>query len=656
MTVGFLKANGQACTVRGQTPASAFPVCGTKNFVQESVPLCSNRPVPGGCNTDDTNPFWYKFTCFKSGTLGFVITPKNLDEDYDWQLFDITGHSPDEVYTNESLTVTANWAGTYGTTGTSSTGVSYRQCGSNPTENKPTFAAMPNIVQGHTYLLLISHFTPTQSGYSLSFNGGTASITDTLPPNLASAAADCDGSAITITLNKKMQCTSLAADGSDFSISAPGVLVVAADAVSCASGFDMDKLVIKLNKSLAPGSYTIQMNKGSDDNTLLDNCDNSVPEGASVSVIVLPKQPTPMDSLTTPACAPQTLQLVFAKPMRCSSIADDGSDFIITGPSQVAISRAEGTCNDGVSNSILVHLATPIVHNGTYTIALKNGTDGTTLIDECGEITPAGSSLSFSVKDTVSAAITTTLLYGCKWDTVLVAHDGKNDVHQWNWLFDGNYSRTTQQAQVVYNSYGEKKIKLMVSNGFCSDTATTTVNLDNELKARMNGPAVICPTDPVVFADSSIGNIVAYKWNFGFTDNYLQKIPPVQFYPQSEGEKNYTVSLIVQNEHNCYDTALQVVKVPFSCYIAVPTAFTPNGDGRNDFLYPLNAYKANHVDFRVYNRYGQLVFRTNNWQQKWDGTINGQPAANGTYVWVFSYTHSDTGKPYFLKGTSVLIR
>ena len=210
---GFTQVNAQdACTILGQTPATAFPVCGTKDFVQESVPLCANHPVPG-CGTEDTNPFWYKFTCFKSGTLGFVITPKNIDEDYDWQLFDITGHSIEEVYTNESLTISANWSGTYGKTGTSASGVNYRQCGSYPPENKPTFAAMPNIIEGHTYLLLISHFTPTQSGYSLSFNGGTASITDTLPPNLLSAAADCEGSAISILLNKKMKCTSLAADG-----------------------------------------------------------------------------------------------------------------------------------------------------------------------------------------------------------------------------------------------------------------------------------------------------------------------------------------------------------------------------------------------------------------------------------------------------------
>ncbi len=298
----------------------------------------------------------------------------------------------------------------------------------------------------------------------------------------------------------------------------------------------------------------------------------------------------------------------------------------------------------------------PSCRKALYTLFLQKGNDGNTLLDECSQVTPAGSALSFHVKDTVSAAFEAKLLYGCTWDTVLVAHNGNHGVTQWNWILDGNLNRTTQEAQVAFNAYGEKKIQLTVTNGFCSDTATTLVNLDNELKAYIKGPAVVCPADPVAFTESCIGNIIEYNWNFGLFDNYRQQTPPAQFYPQSTQDKNYTVSLVVQNDHNCFDTATLIVQVPFSCNIAVPSAFTPNGDGINDFFSPINAYKADHADFRIYNRYGQLVFRTTDWQKKWDGTINGQRAALGTYVWIFSYTHHDTGKHYVLKGTTVLIR
>src|SRR5258706_14574687 len=105
------------CTTLGQTPNTAFPVCGLDTFYQASVPECKNILVPVPCTDGnqyfDYNPFWYQFTCYQTGTFGFLITPEDLGDDYDWQLFDITGHNPNEVYTNPSLFVVGNWSGTY---------------------------------------------------------------------------------------------------------------------------------------------------------------------------------------------------------------------------------------------------------------------------------------------------------------------------------------------------------------------------------------------------------------------------------------------------------------------------------------------------------------------------------------------------------------
>jgi gliding motility-associated-like protein len=88
----------------------------------------------------------------------------------------------------------------------------------------------------------------------------------------------------------------------------------------------------------------------------------------------------------------------------------------------------------------------------------------------------------------------------------------------------------------------------------------------------------------------------------------------------------------------------------------VPSAFTPNRDGINDYLYPLNAFKATNLSFKIFNRYGQIVFETTDWTQKWDGTIKGKNQPSGTYVWTLSYTESDTGKNVSVKGSSTLIR
>lgn len=653
-------AGAQMCTTLGQNPSTAFPVCGTSVFSQSTVPYCGGTAIPGKCSeTDgltDTNPFWYKFTCFSGGTLGFLITPSDLNDDYDWQLFDITGRNANDVYTDASLFVACNWSGNTGLTGASAGGTSLQNCAG---VTYPAFSKMPALIVGHHYLLLLSHFTrytPSQNGYTLSFSGGTASITDTTSPKLENVTTSCDATKIFIRLNKKMKCKSLAENGSDFEISFSLAGITEAVSASCKSGFDMDSLELTLSRPLLPGDYTITVKKGTDGNTLLDNCDQGIPVGHSLPFSILPSAPVPMDSLTMVTCAPESLQLVFKKNMRCNSIAQDGSDFVVTGPSPVIVTGAAGSCADGVTTSILVSLASAVVKEGIYQIILKKGSDGNTLLDECSQQTPEGSTLSFVVKDTVSADFTYRLSEGCKTDTLQFFQDGRNGANEWAWHLDYNGNSSIQNPVAYFNTFGTKQISLSVSNGFCSDTATREIALGNELKAAFETNNLICPEDTATFLNKSIGDIMSYQWDFGNANISTIKDPPRQMYLALPTEKIYSIRLVIANNIGCLDTAFQDLKVLKSCYIVVPTAFTPNGDGLNDFLYPLNAYKADGLQFKVYDRLGQLVFQSKDWLQKWDGTINGEPQDSGIFVWTLQYTHHDTGKHLFLKGSSVLIR
>ncbi len=656
-----VESNAQ-CSTLGQNPSSAFPVCGTSKFVQQTVPICSTHPltVPkcdARAGYTDYNPFWYQFTCFQSGTLGFLLTPNNLGDDYDWQLYDITGHQPDEVFSNPALVVTGNWAGTYGTTGARSGGSQKIECASEPADKENSFAAMPALIKDHVYLLLISHFTDSLSGYTLSFGGGTASITDTTKPLIKSATPNCEGNQVILRLNKKMRCSSLAADGSDFSVNANGISITAASATSCSGGFDMDSVYLTLSSALPAGSYVFTTKTGSDENTLLDNCNTPLGEGEALTVVMAPKQPTPFDSIAPVSCAPQTIELVFNKPIRCSSIAEDGSDFSISGTYPVSIDGAFGNCETGgVSSSVFVHFSKPLTQEGTFTITTNNGIDGNTIIDECGEETPALQSVSFSVKDTVSAAFSASLAYGCKADTVSISHDGANGVNEWLWTLTDDVTRTQQNNTVIYASYGEKEIHLLVSNGFCTDTASSALNLDNKLLANFIAPDVVCPTDKITFTDTSIGNIISHRWDFGNGSTSIEKNSPPMSYIQANGPINYHVKLVVENNLHCVDSLSKIINVPYTCFIAVPSAFTPNSDGVNDYLYPLNAYKADNLLFTVYNRMGQMIYQTKDWKNKWDGRLNGQLQPSGTYVWTLHYTQRDTKQFFSMQGTTVLIR
>lgn len=99
-----------------------------------------------------------------------------------------------------------------------------------------------------------------------------------------------------------------------------------------------------------------------------------------------------------------------------------------------------------------------------------------------------------------------------------------------------------------------------------------------------------------------------------------------------------TYWLEVTDEFGCKGTE-QVRVQPKDCLLGlyVPTAFTPNSNGQNNYFRPLLYGAAEHFEFEIYNRYGQLLFHARTASPGWDGALNGQPQNAGSYVWVCRY-------------------
>jgi gliding motility-associated-like protein len=129
---------------------------------------------------------------------------------------------------------------------------------------------------------------------------------------------------------------------------------------------------------------------------------------------------------------------------------------------------------------------------------------------------------------------------------------------------------------------------------------------------------------------------------------------PIGIYDGRVDSIRYKV--LVGNDAGCFDSAYITVKVfRTNPQIFVPTAFTPNGDGLNDYVRPIAVGISRMDYFRIYNRWGQLVFSANDTERGWDGKIGGKDQPSATFVWIVKGTDF-TGKVVFAKGTVTLIR
>ena len=147
---------------------------------------------------------------------------------------------------------------------------------------------------------------------------------------------------------------------------------------------------------------------------------------------------------------------------------------------------------------------------------------------------------------------------------------------------------------------------------------------------------------------------VDYSWSpaFGLSSTSIPN--PVGTYDGSIDSIRYRVD--VYNEAGCFDSAFITVKIfKTTPMIFVPSAFTPNNDGRNDLIRPIavGIQKINY--FRIFNRWGQMVFSTSTNGHGWDGRIGGALQGTNVFVWMVSAVDY-LGKAYFQKGIVTLIR
>ena len=214
-----------------------------------------------------------------------------------------------------------------------------------------------------------------------------------------------------------------------------------------------------------------------------------------------------------------------------------------------------------------------------------------------------------------------TLAAECFWDF----GDGRssNDCNQYHdFDDDGTYDVTL----IVTSADGcqSKMVK--------DDFITVHANPTPRFEVTPN-PTTLLNTK-VQFIDKSQGDINSWYWNFAGIGESTSRNPQFEFSGTDSG--SYNVQLDVTTVHGCKGTTDLIVRVGAEYLIWVPRAFTPNGDNDNDFFGPVGVgIQANDFQMLVYDRWGHLIFESNNPANQWDGNYSdgSGPVPPGAYVW-----------------------
>lgn len=151
---------------------------------------------------------------------------------------------------------------------------------------------------------------------------------------------------------------------------------------------------------------------------------------------------------------------------------------------------------------------------------------------------------------------------------------------------------------------------------------------------------------PVTLSAVASGEDISFTWEPG---SYMDD--PALMEPTVTPQNDITYTLFVQSAFNCSNQDSVKVRVVDGIY--VPTAFTPNGDGKNDCWRIPFLDVGLDADVKVFNRWGQIVYHVASATVSWDGKLNGVPQAAGTYVYFIGFKGR---KLPDMKGTFTLIR
>ena len=220
------------------------------------------------------------------------------------------------------------------------------------------------------------------------------------------------------------------------------------------------------------------------------------------------------------------------------------------------------------------------------------------------------------------------------------------NITQWKWEFGNGEISTVYAPAYTYDLYGNFSVQLTAAtlNG-CSISKSKTVAIKKVY--------VFAGNDTTVAALQPLQLIGTGSKNYLWTPN-TQLNNNTVYNPIAVLNNDFTYNLKGTTAEGCigYDSInIKVYKGP---EIYVPTAFSPNGDGKNDIIKPIIPGVLSLEYFNIYNRWGQLIYSTQKVGEGWNGKWKSIEQPQGAYVWICRIKDY-TGKMIERKGSFLLI-
>ena len=507
----------------------AQPICGST--ITESTPGNGAGNYPSEINSStsclegERNGKWYSFSVEASGTITVDIVPVTSTDDYDFALYNVTSAGCEGVFDGSSPEVACNYAmvDVDGNTGINS-GVSENDYESTITVNA-----------GESYMLYVSQWSVSTDGYTITLGGGADYIDDTGPELSSVDQPNCAQNEVVVHFTENIDCSTFAADGSDFTFSdggnGSGLSITNASSSICSAGgaFTMDIILTLSGNITVAGTYTIGLNSG----TITDQCSHTTTGSTSVNFTIV----TP--TVTAPAnfsiCRNQTLSL--------TETGGDADAWSWTGPNAFSSTSQ----NPNITNA-------QIVADGLYTVVGTISATGClssdnvdVTVNQLPTVTPTAATAPFCVGDNLTLGETGGAS-GASWVWTSTSTWNPNDVH------NPSLSNITTGASGTYT--------VSVTDGnSCSNTGDVVVIVNPLPAVNPTTNAPLCEGDNLTLGETG-GDATSWTWTGTGSWNPADVQNPSQASALVSSTGTYTVNVSDGTCTNSADVSVTVNDAP----------------------------------------------------------------------------------------------